>query len=127
MEKLGIILGSNELSKVLYAGMTALISSSLDQETIVFVTMDAVKAFLKENPELKVNELSSRLVKESNEDVMSYFRKAKKSGKVRVYACSYATKLFHLSKESYNDIVDDVVGITTFNIETEGGKVITIW
>ncbi|MEM0173965.1 MAG: DsrE family protein [Sulfolobaceae archaeon] len=126
MAKVGIILGSNELSKVAYAGMSAVISTSLGDEVIIFVTMDGVKAFLR-NSEVKVNEDSSKFIKELKEDPFSHFRKAKSTGKLKIYACSYASKLFHASKESYIDLVDDIVGITTFYLELEGGQIISIW
>jgi len=126
LAKVGIILGSNELSKLTYAGMSAVISTSLGDEVVIFVTMDAVKAFLK-NPEVKVNEDSSKYIKESKEDPFSYFKKAKSTGKLKIYACSYASKLYHASKESYNELVDDIVGITSFYLELEGGQIISIW
>ena len=125
MAKVGIVLGSNELSKVLFAGMWSVISTSLGDEVIVFATMDAVKAFTKENPDIKVTDEASK--KALNEDVMGYYRKAKKTGKLKVYACSYASKLFGLEKDSYNDVVDDIVGITTFQMELEGGQLLSVW
>jgi len=45
--KVGIILGSNELSRVAYAAMHSAIAVSLDNEVVLFATMDGVKAFLK--------------------------------------------------------------------------------
>ncbi|MFP3233299.1 MAG: DsrE family protein [Sulfolobaceae archaeon] len=125
MAKVGIVLGSNELSKVLFAGMWSVISTSMGDEVVIFATMDAVKAFVKENPEIKISDETSK--KASNEDLMGFYRKAKKSGKLKVYACSYASKLFGIEKEQYNDVVDDIVGITSFQMEVEGGQIISVW
>jgi len=125
MAKVGIVLGSNELSKVLFAGMWSVISTSMGDEVVIFATMDAVKAFVKENPEIKISDETSK--KASNEDLMGFYRKAKKSGRLKVYACSYASKLFGLEKEQYNDVVDDIVGITSFQMEVEGGQIISVW
>jgi len=127
MAKVGIVLGTNELSKVLYAGIWSVISTSMGDEVILFATMDAVKAFIKENPDFKVNDEASKKVKESNEDVLSYYKKAKKTGRLKIYACSYASKIFGLEKGSYEDIVDDIVGITSFQMDIEGGQIISIW
>lgn len=44
MAKVGIVLGSNELSKVLFAGMWSVISTSMGDEVVIFATMDAVKS-----------------------------------------------------------------------------------
>jgi len=125
MAKVGIVLGSNELSKVLFAGMWSVISTSMGDEVVIFATMDAVKAFVKENPEIKISDETSK--KASNEDLMGFYRKAKKSGKLKVYACSYASKLFGIEKEQYNDVVDDIVGITSFQMEVEDNQIISVW
>ncbi|MEJ2781409.1 DsrE family protein [Stygiolobus sp. CP850M] len=125
MAKVGIVLGSNELSKVLFAGMWSVISTSMGDEVVIFATMDAVKAFVKENPEIKISDETSK--KASNEDLMGFYRKAKKSGRLKVYACSYASKLFGIEKEQYNDVVDDIVGITSFQMEVEEGQIISVW
>lgn len=125
MAKVGIVLGSNELSKVLFAGMWSVISTSMGDEVVIFATMDAVKAFVKENPEMKISDETSK--KASNEDVMGFYRKAKKSGRLKVYACSYASKLFGIEKGQYSDVIDDIVGITSFQMEVEGGQIISVW
>ncbi|MEM4076107.1 MAG: DsrE family protein [Metallosphaera sp.] len=124
--KLGIILGSNELDRVAYAGMHALIAASLDNEVVIFATMDGVKAFLKD-PELKVSGETSKVIKEQGENVFEHFKKAKKSGKLKILACSYASKIHGLDKDKYSDLVDDVVGITSFSLEVEGSQIITVW
>ncbi|QGR18618.1 DsrE family protein [Stygiolobus azoricus] len=125
MAKVGIVLGSNELSKVLFAGMWSVISTSMGDEVVIFVTMDVVKAFVKENPEMKISDETSK--KASNEDVMGFYRKAKKSGRLKVYACSYVSKLFGIEKGQYSDVVDDIVGITSFQMEVGGGQIISVW
>ncbi|QKR00180.1 hypothetical protein GWK48_07160 [Metallosphaera tengchongensis] len=124
--KFGIILGTNELDRVAYAGMHSAIYTALDNEVVIFATMDGVKAFLK-NPEIKVESASSKTIKESNEDIYQHFRRAKKSGRLKIFACSYASKIMKLDKDKYSDLVDDIVGITSFAMEVEGGQLISIW
>ncbi|AWR97466.1 hypothetical protein DFR86_07830 [Acidianus sulfidivorans JP7] len=124
--KTGIIVGTNELSRLTYAAITAVIVSSMGDEVKVFLTMDAVKAFTK-SPEINENDVSSKTIREKNEeDYISLFRKAKKSG-TKIYACSYATKLFNYNKSDYNDLVDEIKGLTSFNMEIEGGQIISVW
>ncbi|EHP71065.1 hypothetical protein MetMK1DRAFT_00015690 [Metallosphaera yellowstonensis MK1] len=124
--KVGIILGSNELSRVAYAAMHSAIAVSLDNEVVLFATMDGVKAFLK-TPDLRVTDDTSKVIKESREDVFQHFRRAKKSGKLKILACSYASKVHKLDKESYSELVDDIVGITSFSMEVEGGQLVSVW
>ncbi|AWR99078.1 DsrE family protein [Metallosphaera hakonensis] len=124
--KVGIILGSNELDRVAYAGMHALISTTLDNEVVIFATMDAVKAFLKE-PDLKVESATSKTIKENKEDIFQHYVRAKKSGKLKILACSYASKIYGYDKDDYGSLVDDIVGITSFSMEVEGGQIISVW
>ncbi|BBD73760.1 hypothetical protein HS1genome_2149 [Sulfodiicoccus acidiphilus] len=121
----GVLVGSNERSKLLYAAMETVIRASLGDEVTVFLTMDAVRAFTR-NPVVTESTTSSRLAKEAGEDYLSHLRKAKTSGRAEVLACSYASKLFHLSKEDYIDVVDDVAGITTFVSQVDG-QIVSVW
>ena len=99
----------------------------MGDEVYVFLTMDAVKAFTK-NPEVKTEDISSKtMIEKKEEDYISLFKKAKKTGKVKIYACSYASKLFNYTKDDYIDLVDEIAGITTFSMETEGAQIITVW
>ncbi len=125
--KTGIIVGSNERSRLAYAAMTSVIISSMGDEVYVFLTMDAVRAFTK-NPEVKTEDMSSKtMVEKKEEDYIGLFRKAKKSGKVKIYACSYASKLFNYAKDDYIDLVDEIAGITTFAMDVEGGQIVSVW
>lgn len=117
------MLGTNELSSLLYAAMNSVISTSLGDDVGVFATMDGVLAF-KRASEVKRVTKSSMVASESPFDLLT---KAKKTGRLKVYACSYASSLFKLSKPDYSDLVDDIAGITTFMIEFEDGKLLGIW
>ncbi|MBW9140915.1 MAG: DsrE family protein [Candidatus Aramenus sp.] len=125
--KTGIIVGSNEASRLAYAAMTSVIVSSMGDEVYVFLTMDAVKAFTK-TPEVKTEDVASKaMVEKKEEDYISLFKKAKKTNKVKIYACSYASKLFNLTKADYNELVDEIAGITSFSMDTEGAQIISVW
>lgn len=121
----GIVLGTNERSKLLYAVMESVIRTSLGDEVSLFLTMEGVKAFTK-SPEVVETNTSSKLAKESGEDYMELIRKAKKTGRINVYACSLASKMFHYDRNSYQDVVDDIVGITSFLMGVDG-YVTSVW
>lgn len=127
MKKLrhGIVLGSNELSKLMFAAMEAVTRTALGDEVSVFLTMDAVQGFTKE-PKVSDEQESSKAAKQDNRTYMDLFQMAKKNGKAKLYACSYASKLFNFTRDSYAEVVDDVVGITSFVLEVNG-QVSSIW
>ncbi len=121
----GIVLGSNELSKLVFAGMEAVTRTAVGDEVSIFLTMDAVKGFTTQ-PVVAEELESSKVVKKDSRGYMELFRMAKKSGKAKIYACSYASKLYNLTKENYLEDVDDIVGITSFVLEVEG-QITSIW
>ncbi|MEM0117361.1 MAG: DsrE family protein [Conexivisphaerales archaeon] len=113
------------MSKLVFAAMEAVTRTALGDEVSVFLTMDAVKGFTKQ-PSISEQAESSRLVKQDNRSYLDLFRMAKKSGKAKLYACSYASKLYDLSREKYIDDIDDIVGITSFLLEADG-QITSIW
>lgn len=128
--KVGIIVGSNELARLNFASMYAIISASNGDDVFVFITMEAVKAFIKNKKEVKVTEDSSKVIREKEGEgiYLENLKKAKKAGNVKIYACSYASSLFSIKKEDYENIVDEIAGIMTFdNDVSENAKIISIW
>ena len=126
--RLAIILGSNHLERVEFASMTAFLASSMGEEVNIFATMDGVKAFRKEPELLSEAESAAMIAKsEAGGRFAEYFRKAKETGKVKIVACSMASKLFGLGKEDYTDVVDGIGGLTSFLDSTDGSSIISIW
>ena len=125
---IAIILGSNRLERVEFASMTAFLASSMGDEVSLFATMDAVQAFRK-HPSLISDAESARKIAETENGgkFLDYFRKAKGTGKVRITACSMASKLFGLKKEDFEDIVDGISGLTAFLDSSEGSRLMSIW
>ncbi|BCU66771.1 hypothetical protein HS7_02080 [Sulfolobales archaeon HS-7] len=120
----GLIVGTNDKSRLVYASMEAVVRTSLGDEVSIFFTMDGVKAITR-NPETVTKNDSSKYLESSNE-FYENLSKTKKTGRAKVYACSYASKLYGFSKESYSDLVDAIVGITTFIGEVDG-QIVSIW
>ncbi|MBX8633067.1 MAG: DsrE family protein [Candidatus Thermoplasmatota archaeon] len=126
--KIAVVLGSNSLEKVEFAAMTAFLASSMGDETEIFATMDGVQAFRKV-PLISSSGDSSRAIKENENGGRygEYLAKAKATGRVKVIACSMASKLFNLRKEDYTDVVDSIGGLTSFLAQNEGSKIMSIW
>ncbi len=125
---IAIILGSNQLDKVEFASMTAFLASSMGDEVSVFATMDGVQAFTKEPSILSDADSAKKIAQaENGGKFLDYFRKAKGTGKVKITACSMASKLFGLKKEDFAEIVDGVGGLTAFLDSSEGSRLMSIW
>ncbi len=125
---IAIILGSNQLDKVEFASMTAFLASSMGDDVTVFATMDGVQAFRKEPSVLSSADSARKIVEvENGGKFLDYFKKAKGTGKVKITACSMASRLFGLGKEDFMEIVDGIGGLTSFLDSSEGSRLMSIW
>ncbi|MCL5800512.1 MAG: DsrE family protein [Candidatus Thermoplasmatota archaeon] len=124
--KVGIILGTNELSGLMFAAIEAGMRTSMDDSVIIFVTMDGVRAFLKD-PEIKKQTKTSEMIAAHDPDFRKYLKEGKESGLLKIYVCYYAAEVYDVDKKDLDGIVDDIWGITKFSIETEDAQIIPIW
>lgn len=124
--KVAIILGTNELSSLTFASIEAGMRTSMDDSVIMFVTMDGLKAFLKE-PEVKMNTQTSGLIEKKDPNFRKTLKDAKESGLLKIYACYYVTQMYDVRMKDLDEMVDDIWGITKFSIETEEAQIISIW
>ena len=94
----------------------------------VFATMDGVNAFTVP-PKITINTESAKRIEltEKGGRYLEYFKKAKSLGKVKITACSMASQLFGLKRESYSELVDAIGGLTSFIVNNESSRMIEVW
>lgn len=124
--KVAIILGTNELSGLMFASIEAGMRTSMDDSVIMFVTMDGLKAFMKE-PEVSITNGTSELIQQKDPDFKKYLVEAKESDLLKIYACYYVTQIYDVRVKDLDGLVDDMWGISKFSIETEDAQIISIW
>lgn len=124
--KIGIILGTNRLSGLKFAGIEAGMRASMGDTVMIFVTMDAIRAFLKE-PEIAADGGASGMLSKKDPDFMKMLADAKQDGFCKIYACYFAAHLFGAEKPDFNELVDDIWGVTKFSVETDDAQIISIW
>lgn len=124
--KVGIILGTNRLSGLKFAGIEAGMRASMGDTVMIFVTMDGIRAFLKQ-PEIQTDGGASGMLSQKDPDFRKLLVDAKADGFCKIYACYFAAHLFGAEMEDFNDLIDDIWGVTKFSIETDDAQVISIW
>ncbi|MEM0156172.1 MAG: hypothetical protein QW597_06210 [Thermoplasmataceae archaeon] len=124
--KVGIILGTNELSGLMFASIEGGMRASMGDEVIIFVTMEGLKAFMKK-PEIKITTASSKLISQKDPEWTKNIKEGKDDGYLNVYACYYACQIYGVDKKDMGDLISDVWGVTKFAIETENAHMISIW
>lgn len=124
--KVGIILGSNEVTSVEFASFEASVRTSIGDEVDLFVTMDGIRAFQKE-AKLATNKEMSQKIGEKNTEFRKYLLEGKESELLKIYVCSYAADLYHIGMADLDEIVDAIWGLTKFNLENENSMMISVW
>ncbi len=115
---------SGTVDKLLPVAIMAAGAVAMDMEVHLFVTFYGLHAFRKDVAKTNMKfskdfeEMGPALMKSMAEmKVPSWYdmlKDAKKSGKVRIVACSTAAAVMHVKKEDLVDIVDEVVGVGNY-------------
>lgn len=128
--KLYILLCSGEHEKVQMAAMIASVAAVSDRPVEVFVSMNALLAFVKDVPLDKrfYGATYSKLLKEKKApDPIGLFRQGREFGDLKLWACSMALDLQGWDIDNLEDgLFNDSLGLTKFLSDTENGQLITL-
>lgn len=127
--KISIAMFSGTADKFIPLGVLAQAAAAIGMEVSVFVTGFALLGFTKERHELpfpaEFAAMAPAIVKGMEAaNVASWdtmLRQAKELG-AKVYTCSMMCDVMGLTRDDFNDLVDDIVGAATFLQWAEGGE-----
>ncbi|HEC25649.1 MAG TPA: hypothetical protein ENI54_06555 [bacterium] len=127
-QRLAIIIESEGYEKSHIASMIASVAAVSGIKVSVFITMNAVDNYLKENVEKK-NFTGGRVYRKIKEKKaqMFYelFEQAKMLGELKIYVCSFVMDILEIKKDDLIDIIDDNLGLTAFLNIMDGAETIT--
>lgn len=127
--KLSLVLMSPDMEKIHAGALMGSIAAASGMEVNFFVTMDALKMFLKDTVskmDFKLGEVGSKLMEKNVDPFFKMIEDAKEMGELKVYACSLVVDVMGWKKEDMLDIVDDIVGVTAFFGMAEGGQIMVL-
>lgn len=127
-EKLAIMIVSEEYEKSHVASMIASVAAVSGIEVSIFISMNAVYNYLKENVEkknFKGGKLYEQIKEKKSAMFYELFDQAKMLGGLKIYVCSMVMDICGLEKEDFIDIVDDHLGLAAFLGIMEGAETIT--
>ncbi len=115
-DRLAIIMTSGTREKLQMAAMTAAVAAAGGSEVLVFVSMNALLAFRRDQapeapPEGEVGRL---LASKGAPRPTDLFRQAVELGSVKVFPCSMAMDVLALAPEALLDYLDKPTGLTKF-------------
>jgi peroxiredoxin family protein len=130
MDKISLVLASDEFEKLQAAAMMASVASVSGMEVNVFVTMAAMACFVRERVErkdfLRVGEVGRKVLEKKAPLYVDLLTQGKMMGTMKVFACSLALDLIEKPLSEMVPVFDDVVGVAAFLGIAEGGQVLFV-
>ena len=125
-----ILLCSGDHEKIQMAAMMASVAAVSERPVEVFVSMNAMLAFVKDTPvDLRYHGgvYSRLLLSKKAPDAMSLFSQGKELGDLKMWACSMALdiqgwEVSHLEPDLFNG----PLGLTKFLSDAETGQFVTV-
>ena len=125
-----ILLCSGEHEKVHMAAMMASVGAVSERPVEVFVSMNAIFAFAKDEPadgRYRGGAFSALLKEKGAGDSISLFRQGKELGDLKMWACSMALDVTGWDENRLEPgLFDGPLGLTRFLSDAEGGQFVTL-
>lgn len=127
-QRLAIIIESEGYEKSHIASMIASVAAVSGIKVSVFITMNAVDNYLKENVEKKNftgGRVYSKIKEKKAQMFYELFEQAKMLGDLKIYVCSFVMDILEIKKDDLIDIIDDDLGLSAFLSIMDGAETIT--
>lgn len=132
-DKMSLIVFSGTMDKLMPVGILASGGVAMGMDVEIFATFWGLQSLTKgasEQPPRMSKDFEDmapmmmQMMKEKNvPSWLDTLRTAKELGNVRVLACAMTADLMGLDKDSFDDIVDDVVGVGEFVDSARDSKI----
>jgi len=124
LSKISITVLSGSREKVQFAAMAASVAAVSGFDVTVFLSMNALPLFLRENAPAPTNEGAFGELMEGKNmpPYLDLFESAVDLGDARIYACSMAMDVMEIGKDALQPFVTEPMGLTKFLSEAEGGQ-----
>jgi peroxiredoxin family protein len=127
-----IVLASGELERLMAVGNIASIAAASDVPVDVFATMDGLEAFDRERlaaGEFDAGPVARAMMESDRGDVPLFtesLAQAKEIGPLSMYACELSMDMLEKTLEDYDDLFDDVLGVSGFLTHAEDKQVVFV-
>jgi len=125
---LNLMLLSGDYAKIHAAAMITMVAASLGQPVNIFVSMEAMPAFHKDESvraQIPKGPMARLIVESQNQDYLDILSQAKEFGDVKIYACGLVMDLTHWTLNDLAPIFDDTLGLTAFMGQVGDGLSLT--
>ena len=124
--KICVVAVSGSLERLQMAAMVASVAAVSGQETLVFLSMNALPYFVKGNADKAPHEgmMGDRMAGKVPE-FKTLFEQAVEYGEAKVYPCSMAMDVLGVEKEDLESFLQEATGLTKFLHDAQDAQVWT--
>ena len=124
-EKINVMLTTENMEQLQMAAMVASVGAVSGNDVSVFLSMNALKYFVKENNHKAPveGEMGIIMLDKKVPPFLELFEQAVELGDAKVYPCSMAMDMLEVKSEDLFDYVGEPMGLTKFLSDVNQGQV----
>jgi peroxiredoxin family protein len=124
-EKINVMLTTENMEQLQMAAMVASVGAVSGNDVSVFLSMNALKYFVKENNHKAPveGEMGNIMLEKKVPPFLELFEQAVELGDAKVYPCSMAMDMLEIKSEDLFDYVGEPMGLTKFLSDVNQGQV----
>ncbi len=124
-DRISVMVTSGNREQLQMAAMVASVGAVSGSDVSVFLSMNALKFFLKEAPETPTaeGEMGTLLVEKNAPNFLELFEQAVEFGDAKISPCSMAVDILELNQNDLAEFVDEPLGLTAFLSNASEGQV----
>ena len=124
-EKINVMLTTENMEQLQMAAMVASVGAVSGNDVSVFLSMNALKYFVKENNHKAPveGEMGNIMLEKKVPPFLDLFEQAVELGDAKVYPCSMAMDMLEVKSEDLFDYVGEPMGLTKFLSDVNQGQV----
>jgi|TARA_B110000037_G_C17102828_1_gene498671 peroxiredoxin family protein len=124
-EKINVMLTTENMEQLQMAAMVASVGAVSGNDVSVFLSMNALKYFVKENNHKAPveGEMGNIMLDKKVPPFLELFEQAVELGDAKVYPCSMAMDMLEVKSEDLFDYVGEPMGLTKFLSDVNQGQV----
>ena len=124
-DRISVMVTSGNREQLQMAAMVASVGAVSGSDVTVFLSMNALKFFVKDSQQKAPAEGEmGKLMEEKNApDFMELFSQAVEYGDAKIYPCSMAVDILEVKQDELEDFVSEPLGLTAFLGSASEGQV----
>jgi len=124
-DKINVMVTSENMEQMQMAAMIASVGAVSGNDVSVFLSMNALKYFLKGN-DFKApveGDMGTKMLEKNVPPFLELFEQAVELGDAKIYPCSMAMDMLEIKSEDLFDYVGEPMGLTKFISDVNKGQV----